>query len=316
MNRLAVVMPCYNEAEALPHSARKIRGLMESMIVSGEIAPDSYILCVDDGSKDKTWDVICGLADDEGKVKVRGIALAHNRGHQYALLAGLMEAKEDADAVVSIDADLQDDVEAIREMMRRFREEGDEIVYGVRASRTTDTVFKRSTARAFYKLQKIMGLETVYDHADYRLMSSRALSILAEYGEHNLFLRGIVPQIGLKNSAVTYDRATRIAGESKYPLRKMLSFSIDGITSFSARPMRWIFGTGLVLLLLDILVAVYVLVALISGSAVSGWSSIMLSIWFLGSLVLIAIGIVGEYIGKIFIEVKDRPRYNIARRTR
>ena len=314
MNRLAVVMPCYNEAEALPHSARKIRGLMEDMIAKGEIAQDSYVLCVDDGSKDTTWDVICELAQDGGKVKVRGISLAHNSGHQYALLAGLMEAKSDCDAAVSIDADLQDDVEAIREMMRRFREEGDEIVYGVRASRATDTFFKRSTARGFYKLQNLMGLETIYDHADYRLMSSRAMGILSQYGEHNLFLRGIIPQIGLKNSTVSYDRASRVAGESKYPLRKMLAFSIDGITSFSARPMRWIFGTGLALLVLDILVGIYVLLALINGSAVSGWSSIMLSIWFLGSLILMAIGIVGEYIGKIFIEVKNRPRYAVARK--
>ena len=311
---IAVVIPCYNEAEALPVSAARIRGILMSLADSGEISNDSYILCVDDGSGDGTWGVIEKLAADGERIAVRGIALAHNRGHQYALLAGLNEAALTCDAAVSIDADLQDDPEAIVEMIRRFRE-GDEIVYGVRASRDTDTHFKRNTARAFYKLQNMMGLETLYDHADYRLMSRRALEILGQYREHNLFLRGIIPQIGLSHSIVTYDRGTRVAGESKYPLRKMLSFSIDGITSFSARPMRWIFGTGLSLLVIDVLISIYVLVALISGTAVSGWSSLMLSVWFLGSLILIAIGIVGEYIGKIFIEVKDRPRYNISKRT-
>lgn len=312
---VAVVMPCYNEELALPLSVERIRAILGGMISRGEISPDSFVLCVDDGSKDKTWEVISGLAADNNPVRVRGVGLAHNRGHQYALYAGLMEAAESADAVISIDADLQDDPEVIVEMVRRFNEEGDEIVYGVRASRATDTAFKRITARGFYKFQNLMGLETVYDHADYRLMSARALDILGQYQEHNLFLRGIIPQIGLKSSIVTYDRGTRVAGESKYPLKKMLAFSIDGITSFSARPMRWIFGTGVAILLIDILIAVYVLVALISGRAVSGWSSLMLSVWFLGSLILIAIGIVGEYIGKIFVEVKNRPRYNISRRT-
>lgn len=311
---IAIVIPCYNEAEALPVSTAKIREILMSLVREREISNESYILCVDDGSTDGTWNVIEKLSDETGTIAVKGIALAHNRGHQYALLAGLNEAAITCDAAVSIDADLQDDPEAIIEMVRRFNN-GDDIVYGVRASRETDTPFKRNTARAFYKFQNMMGLETVYDHADYRLMSRRALEILGEYREHNLFLRGIIPQIGLAHSVVTYDRGTRVAGESKYPLRKMLSFSIDGITSFSARPMRWIFGTGICLLLIDIVVAIYVMIAFTSGSAVSGWSSLMLSVWFLGSLVLIAIGIVGEYIGKIFIEVKDRPRYNISKRT-
>ena len=214
------------------------------------------------------------------------------------------------DAAVSIDADLQDDPDAILEMARLFNE-GNEIVFGVRASRRTDTWFKRTTARGFYRFQKAMGLDTVYDHADYRLMSNRALHMLADYGESNLFLRGIVAQMGLQTATVKYDRAVRAAGESKYPLGKMLAFSIDGITSFSARPMRWIFLTGLFLLLVDMAVAAYVLISYFSGHVISGWASLMLSIWFLGSLILMAVGIVGEYIGKIFIEVKKRPRFHI-----
>ena len=223
-----------------------------------------------------------------------------------------MTAMDHCDAAVSIDADMQDDPAAIEEMVRKFRD-GCEIVYGVRSSRESDTWFKRTTAHAFYSFQRVMGLETVYDHADYRLMSNRALHLLSEYGESNLFLRGIVPQIGLKHDSVSYVRNVRVAGESKYPFTKMLAFSIDGITSFSARPMRWIFMTGLVLLVLDILVALYVLVSYFFSDHISpGWASIMLSIWALGSLILIAIGVVGEYIGKIFTEVKHRPRYAVA----
>lgn len=306
--RIAIVMPCYNEEEALPLSSKEILALLDKMAEEKLISEDSYILCSNDGSRDKTWQVINELHEKDKRVK--GISLAHNRGHQYALLAGLMTAKENCDAAISIDADLQDDPNAIVEMVKKFRE-GKEIVYGVRSSRKTDTWFKRNTAHAFYSFQKTMGLETVYDHADYRLMSKRALDLLSEYGEKNLFIRGIVPQIGLETDVVTYERNERVAGESKYPLSKMLSFSIDGITSFSARPMRWIFMTGLVLLLLDIFIAVYVLISYFHHSAISGWTSIMLSVWFLGSLILMSIGIVGEYIGKIFIEVKNRPRYAI-----
>ncbi len=223
-----------------------------------------------------------------------------------------MTVRDRCDAAISIDADMQDDPAAIEAMVRKFNE-GTEIVYGVRSSRDSDTWFKRTTAHAFYKFQKVMGLETVFDHADYRLMSNRALNLLGEYGESNLFLRGIIPQIGLKNDVVTYARYERVAGESKYPLAKMLSFSIDGITSFSARPMRWIFLTGLTLLLIDILVAIYVFVSLMVSDHISaGWASLMLSVWALGSLILMAIGIVGEYIGKIFNEVKHRPRYAVA----
>lgn len=303
---IAIVIPCYNEEEALPITAAKLLSLLDSMHADGLIAPASYVMCSNDGSRDDTWRIISELHAADARIK--GISLAHNRGHQYALLAGLMEVKDHCDAAVSIDADLQDDPEAIREMVKKYLD-GKEIVYGVRSSRQTDTWFKRNTAHAFYSFQKSMGLETVYDHADYRLMSNRALNLLSYYGESNLFLRGIIPQIGLDTAIVTYSRASRVAGESKYPLKKMLSFSIDGITSFSARPMRWIFFVGLLLLAIDLVVGAYVLYSHFFRETISGWASIMLSVWFLGSLILIAIGIVGEYIGKIFTEVKGRPRY-------
>lgn len=303
---IAIVIPCYNEEEALPITADKLLGLLDSMHTDGLIDKDSYVMCSNDGSRDDTWRIITELHEADRRIK--GISLAHNRGHQYALLAGLMEVMGHCDAAISIDADLQDDPEAIREMVKEYLN-GKEIVYGVRSSRETDTWFKRNTAHAFYSFQKAMGLETVYDHADYRLMSDRALHLLSDYGESNLFLRGIVPQLGLDTSIVTYSRASRVAGESKYPLKKMLSFSIDGITSFSARPMRWIFFVGVILLAIDLIVGAYVLYSHFFRETVSGWASLMLSVWFLGSLVLIAIGIVGEYIGKIFTEVKARPRY-------
>lgn len=307
---IAIVIPCYNEEAALPFTAEKVAGLIDGLVADGLVSPDSYMLCVNDGSRDATWQVITRLHEANPR-GVKGISLAHNRGHQNALLAGLMTAMDHCDAAVSIDADLQDDPEAIRKMVEKYRE-GCEIVYGVRSSRATDTAFKRITAHAFYSFQNKMGLETIYDHADYRLMSNRALKLLSEYGESNLFLRGIIPQIGLRTDIVTYERHSRVAGESKYPLAKMLSFSIDGITSFSARPMRWIFMTGLILLIVDLFVAAYVIGSLFFSVTVSGWVSIMLSVWFLGSLILMSIGIVGEYIGKIFIEVKHRPRFAIA----
>lgn len=307
--RLAIVIPCYNEEEALPLSLPVLLKLLDDCVAAGVIAPDSYILCSNDGSRDRTW----ALLEEWHKTdtRVRAISLAHNRGHQYALLAGLMTVMDNCDAAVSIDADLQDDPQAIVAMASKYRE-GKEIVYGVRSSRKTDTRFKRTTAHAFYSFQNKMGLETVYDHADYRLMSNRALHLLSEYRESNMFLRGIVPQIGLDNDVVYYERASRVAGESKYPLSKMLALSVDGITSFSAQPMRWIFFTGLAILLLTLAVTIYVVIARYFTDHVSpGWASIMLSIWGLGSLILIAIGITGEYIGKIFNEVKGRPRYAI-----
>lgn len=306
---LAIVVPCYNEEEALPLSIPVLTALLDRLAAQGQIKADSYILCSNDGSSDGTWGTIERLHMADPRVK--GISLAHNRGHQYALLAGLMSVKDRCDACVSIDADLQDDPQAIEEMVREYRD-GKEIVFGVRASRKTDTLFKRSTARGFYSFQKAMGLETVYDHADYRLMSNRALTLLSEYGEANMFLRGIVPQIGLDTAVVTYDRNVRVAGESKYPFSKMLALSIDGITSFSAKPMQWIFMTGLVSFVLTLAVTIYVLISYFYSSSINpGWASIMLSIWGLGSMILMSIGIVGEYIGKIFVEVKGRPRYAI-----
>lgn len=313
MNRktptLAIVIPCYNEEEALPITAKRLLALLDTMSAGQLISPDSYIMCSNDGSKDRTWEVISELHKSDNRVK--GISLAHNRGHQNALLAGLMAVMNRCDVSVSIDADLQDDPEAIIKMVEDYRK-GIDIVYGVRSSRDTDTWFKRTSAHAFYSFQKKMGLDTIYDHADYRLMDNDALCLLSEYGEKNLFLRGIVPSIGLKSSIVTYARSERVAGESKYPLSKMISLSIDGITSFSAKPMRMIFLTGFILLVLDLIVALYVLVSYFRHVTISGWSSLMLSVWFLGSLVLIGLGIVGEYIGKIFIEVKNRPRYAVA----
>lgn len=305
---IAIVVPCYNEEAALGYTIPQLLSILDTLVKDSKISPQSYVVCVDDGSRDKTWDEICRLHAEDSRIK--GIALAHNRGHQYALLAGLMEVRDKCDAAISIDADLQDDPMAIVQMVDAFIE-GKEIVYGVRASRKTDTWFKRTTARLFYRFQASMGLQTVYDHADYRLMSSRALNILSQYGESNLFLRGIVPQIGLETAVVKYDRHERVAGESKYPLKKMLAFSVDGITSFSARPMRMIFFVGLTLLLISVVIALYVLIAYFDHNTIAGWPSIMLSVWFLGSLILMSIGIVGEYIGKIFVEVKARPRFNI-----
>lgn len=305
---IAVVVPCYNEEQALPISAAKLLSVLDQMVNVGLASSESYILCCNDGSKDKTWETISQLHAKDNRIK--GISLTHNRGHQYVLLAGLMAVKDHCDAAISIDADLQDDPDAMIEMVKQFNQ-GKEIVYGVRSSRATDTWFKRTTAHGFYSLQKKMGFETIYDHADYRLMSARAIDFLGQYGESNLFLRGIIPQIGLETAIVTYERKERVAGVSKYPLKKMLSFSINGITSFSAKPMRWIFMVGLILLVVDLIVAVYVLISYFEHVTTSGWPSLMLSVWLLGSLILMSIGIVGEYIGRIFTEVKHRPRYFI-----
>lgn len=306
---LAIVIPCYNESDALPITVARLIQLIDQMAGRSLINDRSFIMCCNDGSTDQTWLVIerLHLADK----RVKGISLAHNRGHQYALLAGLMTVKDMCDVAVSIDADLQDDPEAIVRMVEEYADNGKEIVYGVRSSRRTDSWFKRTSAHMFYRLQKQLGLDTVFDHADYRLMSRRALDLLSEYGESNLFLRGIIPQIGLDTAIVEYERRERVAGHTKYPIGKMVSLSIDGITSFSAKPIRIIFVLGLILLLLDISIAVYVLGAYFRDEVISGWTSLMLSVWFLGSVILIGIGIVGEYIGKIFVEVKHRPRYAI-----
>lgn len=307
---IAIAVPCYNEESVLPLTVKELLKILDKLHKDGLASSKSYILCVDDGSSDKTWQKICELHEKDARVN--GIALTHNRGHQNALLAALMTVVDHCDAAITIDADLQDDPQAIFEMVRKFVKEGKEIVYGVRSSRESDTAFKRKSAHAFYRLQKSMGIESVYDHADYRLMSRRALKLLEQYGESNVFLRGIVPHIGLDSGVVKYERKSRAAGESKYPLSKMISHSIDGVTSFSAKPMRWIFLTGLAIFIVTLLVTIYVLVSYFLTPDVSrGWASLMLSIWGLGSLILMAIGIVGEYIGKIFNEVKRRPRFAI-----
>lgn len=306
---LAIVIPCHNEQEALPCSVPALLGELDELIAQGLAAPESFIFCVDDGSEDATWEVLEQLHLRFGN-RLRAQRLAHVCGHQKALFSGLMAVKDLCDAAVSIDADMQDDPAAIGKMLKRFAS-GEEIVYGVRHSRKCDSWFKRTTARLFYKMQHFFGLETVYDHADYRLMSRRALQILSGYEESNLFLRGLVPQIGLKSGKVYYDRHERIAGKSKYPLKKMIAFSVDGITSFSARPIRMIFFFGLLLMLLDMGMVTYILISYFSGNYVPGWSSLIASVWFLGSAILMALGIIGEYIGKLFFEVKKRPRYNI-----
>ena len=306
--KISIVLPCFNEAEALPITSQVLLTLLDELIEEQLIDSSSYILCCDDGSIDDTWNIIKSVHKQDKRLK--GISLAHNKGQQNALLAGLMTVMDNCDAAISIDADLQDDPNMIKLMIKEYIN-GKEIVYGVRSNRDVDSWFKRTSAHLFYKFQQKMGLETIYDHADYRLMSNRALHFLAEYNESNLFLRGIIPQIGLESSVVKYHRNERVAGNSKYSLRKMISFSIDGITSFSAKPMRMIFGIGFILILLDIIVAGYVLFSYFSNNTISGWTSLMLSIWFLGGLILMSIGIMGEYVGKIFIEVKHRPKYAI-----
>ena len=306
--RLAIVIPCYNEEQVLPETVKRLTGVLNELIAQDEIAADSFMLLVNDGSRDRTWPMIQRYHKENGLVK--GVNLAGNVGHQNALMAGLMTAKDYADALISIDADLQDDISVIAEMVARYKE-GYDIVYGVRNARDTDTFFKKNTALAFYKLMAWLGVKSVYNHADYRLMSRRAVCQLANYHERNLFLRGIVPLIGYETTSVYYRRSERFAGESKYPLSKMLNFAIDGITSFSVRPLRLIASLGFLFLLCSLVAIVYTLYVYFRGETVAGWTSLMLSVWFLGSLILIAIGIVGEYIGKIYLEVKARPRYNI-----
>ena len=308
--RLAIVVPCYNEEEVLTESAKRLTVILERMISGNKIFDNSYILFVNDGSKDRTWEKI---QEEHNKNKyVWGLNLAGNVGHQNALLAGLMTAKESSDVTVSIDADLQDDENVIEEMVDKFLE-GKDIVYGVRNNRDTDSFFKRTTALGFYKLMKLMGVKSVYNHADFRLMSKRAVEQLGEYAERNIFLRGMVPLIGYETDCVYYKRAERFAGESKYPLKKMLSFAWDGITSFSIKPITLISAIGGLITGLSILAALYCLFAYAKGSVVPGWSSLFVSIWFFGGMQLLSIGIIGQYIGKIYVEVKRRPRYNVER---
>ncbi len=309
MDRLAIVVPCYNEEEVLKIASKALREVLEDLVQKGKIAEDSFILFVNDGSKDRTWELI-EEEHREHPVQVCGVKLAGNVGHQFALTAGLLTAKDMSDVTISIDADLQDDVAVIEEMIDKFHA-GNDIVYGVRRERKTDTFFKRVTAQAFYKLMALMGVKTIYNHADFRLMSRRAVEQFSQYGEVNLFLRGMMPLIGYQTDCVYYDRKERVAGESKYPLKKMLALAFNGISSFSVKPISMILGMGLFIIVCSILAAVYALISYFTGHVVPGWTSLILSIWFLGGLQLLAIGLVGQYIGKIYIEVKHRPRYNI-----
>ena len=308
MDNIAIVVPCYNEEAVLGETTIRLSEMLDSLIGENLISKDSFILYVNDGSVDKTWSMISRFHQENRYVK--GVNLARNVGHQNALWAGLSIVKDYADMIVSIDADLQDDVDAIREMVKKCYN-GSDVVYGVRNERKTDTWFKKNTALAFYKLMEMMGANTVYNHADFRLITKRALEYLLQFKERNLFIRGLVPLIGYKTDKVYYNRAERFAGESKYPLTKMLNFAVEGITSFSVRPIRLIFFMGMMFLCISFCVFVWILSSYFTGNVVRGWSSIMFSIWFCSGCVLTAFGIVGEYIGKIYIESKERPRYNI-----
>lgn len=308
MEKLWLVVPCYNEEEVLPETSKRLYKLMADMIVNKKIAPESKIAFVNDGSKDKTWELIEKYHDSIEMFV--GINLSRNKGHQNALIAGLTVAKEYADMTITLDADLQDDIEKIPEMVDKYYE-GNDIVYGVRNNRDTDTGFKRGTAQGFYKFMRALGVDIVDNHADYRLMSKRAVEALLEYSEVNVFLRGIVPQIGFKSAIVEYKRAERMAGESKYPLKKMIAFAFDGITSFSVKPLRVSLVMGIVSFIVAIAFLIYCIIRFACGQTVSGWASLSVSIWALGGLQLLMIGIVGEYIGKIYLETKRRPKFFI-----
>ena len=305
---LYIVVPCYNEEEVLPETSRRLREKLEAMMAAGTISRDSRILFVNDGSKDRTWDVIEEL--HQTCPLFSGVDLTRNRGHQNALLAGLMTAKERCDMAISMDADLQDDVDAVDRMVEQYYA-GCDIVYGVRSSRKKDTFFKRFTAEGFYRLMNAMGAETVFNHADYRLMSRRALEGLSQFREVNLFLRGIVPMIGYRTGTVEYERGERFAGESKYPLKKMLSFAMEGITSLSVKPIRMITGLGFLVFAISIIMLIYSIVRWAMGETILGWASLICSVWAIGGLILLSLGVIGEYIGKIYLETKERPRFLI-----
>lgn len=307
-NKLYMVIPCYNEQEVLPETSKRLKEKLSTLVKAGKIDPESRIIFVNDGSKDRTWEIIRRLHEE---VPVfGGVNLSRNRGHQNALLAGLMTVKDHADMAISMDADLQDDINAIDEMVEKYLN-GTDIVYGVRSSRAKDTFFKKVTAEGFYKLMNTMGVNTVFNHADYRLMSKRALEGLAEFREVNLFLRGIVPMIGYSTDVVYYERGERFAGESKYPLGKMLSFAIEGITSLSTKPIRMITFLGFFIFLVSIGILIYSLVRHFMGATIVGWTTLMVSVWAIGGLILLSLGVVGEYIGKIYLETKARPRFLI-----
>lgn len=307
-NKLYLVIPCYNEEEVLPETAARLKEKVASLISKGKIDKDSRIVFVNDGSKDRTWEIITSLHKENSVFS--GINLSRNRGHQNALLAGLMTVMEYADMAISMDADLQDDINAIDEMIDKYLS-GIDIVYGVRSSRAKDTFFKKITAEGFYRLMNYMGVNTLFNHADYRLMSKRALKGLSEFQEVNLFLRGIVPMIGYSTDVVYYERGERFAGESKYPLGKMISFAVEGITSLSIKPIRMITFLGFFIFLVSIGILIYSLVRHFMGATIVGWTTLMVSVWAIGGLILLSLGVVGEYIGKIYLETKARPRFLI-----
>lgn len=303
---LNIVIPCYNEEKALPFTKKELIKKMDDLIKKGLVSENSKVVLVNDGSRDKTWDLIKKLHEENDMFV--GVNLSRNRGHQNALLAGLMYAKDNADISISMDADLQDDINVIDDMINKYNE-GCDIVYGVRSSRKKDTFFKKFTAEGFYKFMNLMGVEVVFNHADCRLMSKRALIELSNFKEVNLFLRGIVPQLGFKTDIAYYERNERVAGDSKYPLKKMLSFAIDGITSFSIKPLRMITSIGFCILILSFIILIYSLVMKLTGNTVSGWTFIVCSIWLIGGIQTLCLGVIGEYIGKIYNETKHRPRY-------
>lgn len=305
---LYVVVPCYNEQEVLPETVKRLTAKLDEMVRDGVCSGGSRMLFVDDGSRDATWDIIMHAHTENPYVC--GIKLAHNRGHQNALIAGLMAARELCDCAVSIDADLQDDIGVLDRFVEKFSA-GCDIVYGVRSKRKKDSFFKRVSAEGFYKVMRLLGAEVVYNHADYRLMSRRALASLSEYKEVNLFLRGIVPTIGYKSDIVYYERDRRFAGESKYPLKKMISFALDGITSFSVKPLKIISNAGIVISALSVIGILYAVISKLTGHAVSGWTAIVASVWLACGLIMFSLGVIGGYIGKIYVEVKARPKYII-----
>ncbi len=308
-NILYVVIPCYNEEEVLKETTKRLKEKMINLIKSKKISKKSKVMYVNDGSKDKTWSMIKEINKKEPLFT--GVTLSRNRGHQNALLGGLMTAKNYADVVISMDADLQDDINAIDEMLEKYKD-GCDIVYGVRSARKTDTFFKRFTAEGFYKFMKTLGVDVVYNHADYRLTSKRVLEEFSNFKEVNLFLRGMFPLVGYKSDVVYYERSERFAGESKYPLKKMLNFAWDGITSFSVKPLRMICSVGFIILLISIAIMIYSIIRKLTGNTVDGWTFLSISIWFIGGLQMISIGIIGEYIGKMYNETKQRPRFIIA----
>lgn len=309
MEKLYIVIPCYNEEEVLGETKKELKKKMGDLIQKKQIDKHSKVIFVNDGSKDKTWDLIQKFYQEDKLFG--GINLSRNRGHQNALLAGLLTVKDDADIVISMDADLQDDIDAIDEMIEK-RKEGADIVYGVRNSRKKDSFFKRTTAQGFYRVMKMLGVDVVYNHADYRLTSKRVLNSLEGYKEVNLFLRGIFPLIGFKSDIVYYERKERFAGKSKYPLKKMLNFAWDGITSFSVKPIRLVLNVGIVILVLSLLMILYSIIQKVLGNTVDGWTFIVCSLWLLGGIQMLSLGVIGEYIGKIYSETKARPRYLVS----